>query len=226
MTEKWEDESGSMMSRRSFLCGATALLAGAGDLTASQTAPLQTPDTTALKRAAQHSGKILGMFTVQYELLHDPTGSAVIANTFSMIADGNDLNPAMLVRWQVYLSRTRKGHDPIFTPWHALAALPEAEFTSRVEPLIGRFVGETNPSRTINPVVARALADQPPRSLAETARIYARLLGGVATAARALGLQHLVLDTGIDNKFCQRFYFRHGTLPLAVRFAMPLDLTP
>jgi endo-1,4-beta-xylanase len=98
MTEKWEDESGSMMSRRSFLCGATALLAGAGDLTASQTAPLQTPDTTALKRAAQHSGKILGMFTVQYELLYAPMASAIIANTFSMIADGNDLKFAKYLR--------------------------------------------------------------------------------------------------------------------------------
>ncbi len=71
---------------------------------------------------------------------------------FMLIADGNDLNPAMLVRWQAYLSRTRKGHDPVFSPWHALAALPEAEFTSRVEPLIARFVAETDPSRTINPV--------------------------------------------------------------------------
>jgi hypothetical protein len=98
---------------------------------------------------------------------------------FMLIADGNDLNPAMLVRWQAYLSRTRKVHDPVFAPWQALASLPEAEFTTRVEPLIGRFVAETNASRTINPVVARALADQPPRSLAETARIYARLLNNV-----------------------------------------------
>ena len=35
---------------------------------------------------------------------------------FMLLADGNDLNPAMLVRWQAYLSRTRKGHDPVFAP--------------------------------------------------------------------------------------------------------------
>ncbi len=47
---------------------------------------------------------------------------------FMLIADGTDLNPAMLVRWQSYLSRTRKVRDPVFVPWHALAALPPGEF--------------------------------------------------------------------------------------------------
>jgi ribosomal protein S18 acetylase RimI-like enzyme len=51
----------------------------------------------------------------------------------------------------------------------------------------------------------------------------ARLLDGVAAAARALGLRHLVLDTGIDNTLGQRFYFRYGMLPGALRFAMPID---
>ena len=47
---------------------------------------------------------------------------------FMLIADGTDLNPAMLVRWQSYLSRTRKARDPAFAPWHELAALPPGEF--------------------------------------------------------------------------------------------------
>jgi endo-1,4-beta-xylanase len=84
------------ISRRSLLLGAAALVASAGDLTASQ--PGQTADTSALKRAGQRSGKILGMFTVQYELLNDPTAAAIIANTFSMIADGNDLKFAKYLR--------------------------------------------------------------------------------------------------------------------------------
>lgn len=50
-----------------------------------------------------------------------------------------------------------------------------------------------------------------------------RLLDGVAEAARALGLPHLVLDTGIDNVLGQQFYFRYGMLPGALRFAMPIE---
>ena len=51
----------------------------------------------------------------------------------------------------------------------------------------------------------------------------AHLLDGVATAARGLGLRHMVLDTAIDNALGQRFYFRYGMLPAALRFAMPLE---
>ena len=29
------------------------------------------------------------------------------------------------------LEQTAKGHDPVFSPWHALAALPEAEFGAK-----------------------------------------------------------------------------------------------
>jgi endo-1,4-beta-xylanase len=86
------------LTRRSFLCGATALLAGASGLAEKQTMPAQLPDTSALKRAAKHSGKTLGIFTVQYELLFEPLASAIIANTFSMIADGNDLKFAKYLR--------------------------------------------------------------------------------------------------------------------------------
>jgi ribosomal protein S18 acetylase RimI-like enzyme len=51
----------------------------------------------------------------------------------------------------------------------------------------------------------------------------ARLLSAVGAEARALGLPHLVLDTAIDNLLGQRFYFRFGMLPAALRFAMRLD---
>lgn len=51
----------------------------------------------------------------------------------------------------------------------------------------------------------------------------ARLLRAVAEEAHALGLPHLALDTGLDNLLGQRFYFRFGMLPAALRFAMRLD---
>ncbi len=50
----------------------------------------------------------------------------------------------------------------------------------------------------------------------------ARLLDAVAAAARDLGLHEVVLDTGVDNVLGQRFYFRCGMLPRALRFAMPI----
>lgn len=90
------DQSG-VVSRRSFLCGAAALLAGAASLDALPiTAKI--PDTSALKNAARQSGKVLGMYTVQHQLLFEPVAAAIIADTFSMIADGNDLKFAQRLR--------------------------------------------------------------------------------------------------------------------------------
>ena len=61
------------------------------------------------------------------------------------------------------------------------------------------------------------------RDDARRSGLGARLLQAVAMAAKARGLPHLVLDTGLDNLFGQRFYFRFGMLPAALRFAMRLD---
>ncbi len=51
----------------------------------------------------------------------------------------------------------------------------------------------------------------------------ARLLDAVAALARAGGIDRLVLDTALDNLFGQRFYFRYGMLPAALRFGKVLD---
>lgn len=72
------------------MCGAAALLAHRAGLAASPTAP-RIPDTSALKRAGKHSGIILGTFTVRHQLVYEPVAAAIMANSFSMIADGNDL---------------------------------------------------------------------------------------------------------------------------------------
>ena len=91
MTDNAPDTPAPLVSRRSFLYATAALLSSHRTLAAAGTLSTRLPDTSALKRAAQHSGKTLAMFTVQYELLHDPAAAAIIANTFTMIADGNDL---------------------------------------------------------------------------------------------------------------------------------------
>jgi endo-1,4-beta-xylanase len=86
------------LSRRSFLYGASALLAGTARVCATPTNSPQVPDTAALKRAAQESGKTLAMFTVQHQLVYEPVGAEIIANTFPMIADGNDLKFSQFLR--------------------------------------------------------------------------------------------------------------------------------
>ena len=58
---------------------------------------------------------------------------------FMLLADGNDLNPTMLVRWQAYLARMRKTRDPVFALWHALASLPERDFAQNAARVIRQY---------------------------------------------------------------------------------------
>jgi hypothetical protein len=116
----------------------------------------------------------------EYLLAAQQTLDQPTVEDFMLIADGTDLNPTMLIRWQSYLARSRKAHDPVFAPWHALAALPPAEFAERSTPLIAGFAKAADVANPpVNPVIARALAEGRPRSMADMAGIYGRELNRV-----------------------------------------------
>lgn len=84
------NEETAELSRRSFLYGTAAVIASGSGLGALPPAP-RIPDTSALKRAGRLSGILLGTFTVRHQIMNEPVAAALMANTFSLIADGNDL---------------------------------------------------------------------------------------------------------------------------------------
>ncbi len=93
------------------------------------------------------------------------------AEEFMLVADGNDLNPAMLVRWQAYLERTSRRPHRVFAPWHQFAALPEKDFTARAETIVKGL----SPER-VNGLLVEALRARPPRNLSDVAARYADVL--------------------------------------------------
>lgn len=119
----------------------------------------------------------------EYLLAAHAARDAPSTEDFMLIADGVDLNPAMIVRWRSYLERTRRGRHPVFAPWNALARLPEADFARRSADYCARLSSGADPAGPVNPLVAGALAASPPPSLAAAARVYAALLN----TAEALG---------------------------------------
>ena len=119
----------------------------------------------------------------EYLLAAEAARDQPTTEEFMLIADSGDLNPAMIVRWRAYLERSRRGPHPIFSPWHALARLPEADFVGRAADYCSRLVSAPEPTRPVNGRLVEALAASPPRSLADLARIYATVLH----AAEALG---------------------------------------
>jgi hypothetical protein len=95
---------------------------------------------------------------------------------FMLIADGGDLNPFMLKRWQAFLARTRKNHHPVFVPWHAFAALPAKEFAAGVRTVCSRLGPPPPNTPPVNAIIARSFADKPPETLADAAKRYGELL--------------------------------------------------
>jgi hypothetical protein len=100
------------------------------------------------------------------------------ADEFMLIADGNDLNPAMITRWQAYLERTGRAHHRVWAPWHALAALPEKDLAARAKDVLARLAADR--ARPINPLVMKALAA--PASMKDVAQQYGKLLNDVDKA--------------------------------------------
>jgi len=96
---------------------------------------------------------------------------------FMLLADSNDLNPTMILRYQVFLERSAKSHDPILAIWHALAALPQAEFSAKAGDVVRQRI-TSGPERPIHPLVAGAFLGKPLKELADAAKVYRELLAG------------------------------------------------
>jgi mono/diheme cytochrome c family protein len=95
---------------------------------------------------------------------------------FMLIADGGDLNPTMLVRWQRLLDRTRRTRDPALVPWHELSVLPEADFADRAKSVIASWSASPGDSQTRNAWITQALVEEAPKTLGDLARIYGQAL--------------------------------------------------
>ena len=97
---------------------------------------------------------------------------------FMFIADASDLNPAMIVRWQAYLARSRRTKEPVFAIWHALADLPAADFSSQAAALLAGFA-EPQRATQVNSLILAAVLAKPPTNLAELAARYAEVLSAI-----------------------------------------------
>jgi hypothetical protein len=101
---------------------------------------------------------------------------------FMLIADGKDLNPTMIVRWQAYLARRAKRHDPVFAPWHTAAALEEKEVAAQWEATLARTLNDEE--KPVNRLVREILTTTPAKNMQELAQRYATVLLAVDKKAR------------------------------------------
>ncbi|HUQ69480.1 MAG TPA: DUF1553 domain-containing protein, partial [Planctomycetaceae bacterium] len=101
--------------------------------------------------------------------------------TMFLVDASKDLNPVAIQRWGRLLELTRKTHDPVFAPWHALAHLPEDGFATQAMSLIKSWREAPVDADPFNALVVDALATRPPQNMAEVVEEYGRLLGEADT---------------------------------------------
>ncbi len=104
----------------------------------------------------------------------DPLETAV----FFLSLAPEDLRPQIVARWRRYLAQRLKADDPVFGPWHDLAALPDPDFAAGASVVLARWAGKRpgTSAGTLNPLVAAALAASSIHTRADVARLYGDLL--------------------------------------------------
>lgn len=103
---------------------------------------------------------------------------------FMLLADTNDINPTMTLRWQVALEAARKKPHPVWQAWTEFSTLPADQFAVKSAELCSVLKSGREPladgrkplSVSCNPLVLAAICESPPTSLNDVATRYGELL--------------------------------------------------
>jgi hypothetical protein len=113
--------------------------------------------------------------------LREQAGDFLLASKSPPVTDDNllrrDRTARMAQRWREYLKDRAKQFDPVFAPWRALAALPDAQFEQQAALAVVEL-NKKNDGK-LNPLIARSLESEPPKSVAELSQRYAKVFADV-----------------------------------------------
>ncbi len=156
---------------------------------------------------------------------------------FMLLVQKGGLNPKMVLRWQLLLERTAKQHDPIWSTWHAFAAiksLKQKAFQEQARQLVARL-SQPSPKLPVNPLVRAAFVNRSPKTFQEVADRYAELLNHIdrdwqSLLTEAVAVKHPLpkhLESPAAEALRQQFYGPHAPpdVPMAFGWGF-LDLLP
>jgi len=98
-----------------------------------------------------------------YVLAAEHARKAPKTEDFMLIADGGDLNPAMIVRWQAFLEQSRKQKSSVMNAWNRLADARPDEFSTQLQSVI---------DHEENIILKSKLIEARPANLEELAKTY------------------------------------------------------
>ena len=107
--------------------------------------------------------------------------------SFMLLADKGDVNPAVVSRWRAHIERAGATNS-VWAPWHAFAALDETNFASLSPAVHGQLLADSRLNSMVREFVVTPGA---PRTIKEVAGRYGQMFTNVelndvkATATRA-----------------------------------------
>ena len=102
-------------------------------------------------------------------------------DNFMLLTDKGALIPLMVQRWEQYLKRRQIHRDPIWTVWHAYAAVPDGDFAEQAPKIHQRLFGSDDAATAVpmHPRVRAAFATTPPATMRDIAKGYGALFAEV-----------------------------------------------
>jgi len=96
---------------------------------------------------------------------------------FMLLTDTDDINPTMVLRYQVYLEEHQQQDDPVWSVWHRYAAIPDQQFEQRAPAVWQSMFGPGGtPPAQLNRLIHTSLSSGPPDSMQQVAEAYAGVL--------------------------------------------------
>lgn len=123
----------------------------------------------------KHAAIVAGARTrgAEYLMAADAARKKPAVEDFMLLTDPGELNPAMIVRWQNYLEKSKSSPHGVWHPWHVLADIPAEQFSEKAPGVVALLTKEDT---AINPLVLKGLNEKPLTSLQEVATVYGELL--------------------------------------------------
>ncbi|HET6423574.1 MAG TPA: DUF1553 domain-containing protein, partial [Planctomycetaceae bacterium] len=120
---------------------------------------------------SKHAAMVKGARTriAEYLLAALAADDVPPTDDFMLIADPDDLNPAMIVRYEAYLDRWKTDFHPVWSLWWRFAKLPEAQFPEQSKVVCEELLAQP---AGLHPLLIERLTAAPPTTRAELAQRF------------------------------------------------------
>ena len=94
---------------------------------------------------------------------------------FMLLTNKGAINPYVIHRWEMYLKKAKREHDPVWVLWHRFSELADDEFATRASEVHRELFAH----KTINTRVRAAFEKAPPKTMQDIVKGYGDLFKSI-----------------------------------------------